>query len=76
MNTRSLAAVLTIALVHAGPAWGGEIRETVSKFPSNLDTPLGPQSGKVRKITAIACCDVRSGTLHDCGSSSWDLPSA
>ena len=30
MITRSLAAVLTIGLVHARPAWSGEIRETVS----------------------------------------------
>jgi len=67
MNTRSLAAVLAIALVHAGPAWGGEIRETASKFPSDLDTPLGPQSNTVRKFTSIACYDARSGTLQDCG---------
>ncbi|MGH7948170.1 MAG: hypothetical protein ACREQF_02975, partial [Candidatus Binataceae bacterium] len=65
--TRSLAAVLTIALVHAGPAWSGEIRETVSKFPSNLATPLGPQSNTVRKLTGIACYDFSSGSLQDCG---------
>jgi len=67
MNTRSLAAVLTIVLVHAGPAWSGEIRETVSKFPSDLETPLGPQSNVVQKLTSIACYDVGSGNLQDCG---------
>jgi hypothetical protein len=67
MSTRSLAAVLTIGLVHAGPAWSGEIRETVSKFPSNLRTPVGPQSNTVQKFTGIACYDARNGTLQDCG---------
>jgi hypothetical protein len=67
MSTRSLAAVLTIGLVHAGPAWSGEIRETVSKFPSNLATPLGPQSNTVQKFTGIGCYDARTGLLQDCG---------
>jgi len=46
------------------------------KFPSDLATPLGPQSNTVQKLTGIACYDARSGTLHDCGSSSWNLRSS
>jgi hypothetical protein len=61
MSTKSLAAVLTIGLVYAGPAWSGEIRETVKKFPSNLATPVGPRSNKVQKRTSIGCFDVRNG---------------
>lgn len=48
-------------------AYGGPILETVSKVPSNLITPLGPQSGTVQKLTSIACYDAGSGNLQDCG---------
>jgi hypothetical protein len=67
MSTRSLAAVLTIGLVHASPALSGEIRDAVSKFPSTLATPLGPQSNTVQKFTSIACYDARNGALQNCG---------
>jgi hypothetical protein len=67
MRPRLLGAILTTALVHVPSAWGGEIRSAVSKVPSDLQTPLGPQSIDVRKFTSIACYDVRDGTLQDCG---------
>lgn len=63
----SLAVALAISLAHAGLAWGGLIAENVSKVPSNLITPVGPQSGTVQKFTSIACYDIGSGNLLDCG---------
>jgi hypothetical protein len=67
MNASVMAGVVTMVLVYAAPALSGEIRETVSKFPSKLATPLGPQSNTVQKLTSIGCYDARNGTLQDCG---------
>ena len=45
---------------------GGPIFETVSKAPSNLETPLGPLSDTVQKVTSIACYDFLTGNLLNC----------
>jgi len=65
---RGTSAILLVLLLgKSGLALGGEIFDKVSKVPSNLLTPLGPQSRNIEKRTTIACYDVRSGTAQDCG---------
>lgn len=56
-----------VLVAGTGLAWGGQISDKVSKVPSDLRTPLGPQSNTVQKFTGIACYDVLSGNLNDCG---------
>jgi hypothetical protein len=63
----SLQAFVVVGLFGTGLAWGGPIFSTASKVPSNLITPVGPQSGIVQKFTSIACYDFSSGNLVDCG---------
>ena len=68
MKRKTCARLFAALLIAPGLAWAGPIFETASKVPSKLATPLGPQSGDtVQKLTSIACYDVSSGNLQDCG---------
>lgn len=57
----------TVLASFAGTSWGGEILTTAESLPSNLKTPLGPQTKKeVFNKTPISCYNVSDGSLLDC----------